>query len=197
MAVAREKPIRILALDISASPGYAVIEIRKGKAKLIVADSVKTTNDMTDSERYSYVEASLTKFIYEEGPFDYVCRENFIKGGSKRATQLVFGSWAAMDIALGKFGYYISDKAEITNSRVKSVVGGHGGDKKDVVAEGARKLFGLPEDYVWKSNDASDAAAIGYTYAFDKGLLTNADAKKATETKKTGVDKDGNGKIQQ
>lgn len=187
MAVTREKPIRILALDISASPGYAVIEIRKGKAKLIIADSIKTTNDMTDSERYSYIEASLVKFIYEEGPFDYVCRENFIKGGSKRATQLVFGSWSVMDLALGRFGYYISEKAEVTNSRVKSVVGGHGGDKKDVVAEGARKLFGLPEDHVWKSNDASDAAAIGYTYAHDKGLL-------ATETKKTGVSADGKAK---
>lgn len=185
MAVVREKPIRILALDISASPGYAVLEIRKGKAKLVNADSVKTTNDMTDSERFSYVEASLTKYIYEEGPFDYVCRENFIKGGSKRATQLVFGAWASIDMALGKFGYYVSEKAEITNSRVKSVVGGHGGDGKDVVAEGARKLFGLPEDHVWKSNDASDAAAIGYTYAHDKGLLA------ATETKKTGVDKNG------
>lgn len=173
MAIAREKPIRILALDISASPGFAVIEIRKGKAKLINADSVKTTNDMTDSERYSYVEASLTKYIYEQGPFDFVCRENFIKGGSKRATQLVFGAWSALDMSLGKFGYYISEKAEITNSRVKAVVGGHGGDKKDVVAEGARKLFGLPEDYAWKSNDASDAAAIGYTYAYDKGLLND------------------------
>jgi crossover junction endodeoxyribonuclease RuvC len=167
----RVKPIRILSLDISASPGYASIEIRNGKPKLLAADSVKTTNDMTDSERYSYVEASVTKFVYEQGPFDYVTRENFIKGGSKRATQLVFGSWSVIDMALGKFGYYVSEKAEITNSRVKAVVGGHGGDGKDVVAEGARKLFNLPEDYVWKSNDASDAAAIGYTYAHDKGLL--------------------------
>lgn len=178
MAV-REKPIRILALDISASPGYAVIEIRKGKAKLIDADSVKTDNSMTDSERYSYVGAALTKYIFEQGPFDYVCRENFIKGGSKRATQLVFGAWSAMDMALGSFGYYISEKAEVTNSRVKSVVGGHGGDTKDVVADGARILFGLPDDYVWKSNDASDAAAIAYTYAFDKGLIT-------TEAKRNG-----------
>ena len=171
MAKTREKPIRILALDISASPGYAVIEIRKGKAKLVDADSVKTSNNMTDSERFSYVGASLTKYIYEKGPFDYVCRENFIKGGSKRATQLVFGAWSAMDMALGSFGYYISEKAEITNSRVKAVVGGHGGDGKDIVAEGARKLYGLPEDWIWKSDDASDAAAIGYTYAHDKGLL--------------------------
>lgn len=175
------KPIRILALDISASPGYASIEIRNGKPKLLAADSVKTTNDMTDSERYSYVEASVTKFIYEHGPFDFVARENFIKGGSKRATQLVFGAWSVIDVALGKFGYYISEKAEVTNSRVKSVVGGHGGDDKDVVAKGARKLFGLPDDYVWKSNDASDAAAIAYTFAFDKGLLI------AGATTKTGV----------
>lgn len=175
MVVAREKPIRILALDISASPGYAVIEVRKGKAKLIAADSVKTTNDMTDSERFTYVGASLSKFIYEQGPFDFVCRENFIKGGSKRATQLVFGAWSSMDMSLGSYGYYISEKAEITNSRVKAVVGGHGGDGKDVVAEGAKRLLGLPEDFVWKSNDASDAAAIGYTYAHDKGLLTGVD----------------------
>lgn len=178
MAADKKGAVRILALDISASPGYAVIIVKDGKAKLIAADSVRTDTKMTDGERYSYVEASLTKFIYENGPFDEVCRENFIKGGSKRATQLVFGAWSVMDVALSKFGYHISERAEVTNSRVKSLVGGHGGDSKDVVAEGVRKLLGLPENHVWKSDDASDAAAIGYTYAYDKGLIAKAEGVK-------------------
>lgn len=179
----KAKPIKVLALDISASPGYAVLEVRNGKVKLLVEDSIKTSNHYTDSERYAYVEGKTASLIYEHGPFDYVCRENFIKGGSKRATQLVFGAWAAIDTALGKYGYHISDKAEITNSRVKAIVGGHGGDGKDVVAEGAKRLLGLPEEFEFKSNDASDAAAIGYTFLHDKGLIpkgvdTNGSAKK-------------------
>lgn len=186
--MAKEKPIRILALDISASPGYAVIEVKNGKPKLLVEDSIKTDTAYVDAERFAYVEAKTIQIIYEHGPFDYVCREHFLKGGSKRATQLVFGAWAAIDSALGRYGYHIpSDSAspyEIRNSRVKALVGGHGGDDKEKVAKGAKVVFGLPPDFKFKSNDSSDAAAIGYTFAFDKGLLT-------TETKKTGVDDDG------
>lgn len=171
MAV-REKPYRLLALDISASPGFAVIEVRNGKPKLVHVDSVKTDTSMTDSERYAYVEATAIRTIYEQGPFDAVVRENFIKGGSKRATQLVFGAWAAIDSALGRYGYHIPDKThEITNSRVKSVVGAYGAAKKDVVAAGVVIAFNLPEGYEFKSNDETDAAAIGYTFLFDKGML--------------------------
>lgn len=172
----KQKPLRVLAIDTSSNPGYAVYTIKNGKLKLEAVDSVKTSTDYTDSERYAIVESKTIQVIHEHGPFDYVCREHFTKGGSKRGTQLVFGSWAAVDSALGRFGYTIPSGAnspyEITNSRVKSVVGKHGGASKKLVEEGITAILGLPPQF-FKNDDEADAAAIGYTFLLDKGLIPN------------------------
>src|SRR5690625_6068864 len=66
-----------------------------------------------DSQRYEYVRSLATKAVYEHRPFDVIVREKFIRGGSKRSTQLVFGAWSAIDMALGAFGYSVDDKDEI------------------------------------------------------------------------------------
>src|SRR5690625_6279180 len=107
--------MRILSLDISASPGVAVLEIKDGKAKLIAVDHVVTDSSATDSQRYEYVRALATRMIYENKPFDKIVREKFIRGGSKRSTQLVFGAWSTIDMALGAFNYSVDDKDEIVN----------------------------------------------------------------------------------
>ncbi len=164
---------RILAFDISASPGVAVIEIKKNMPRLLYADSIKTDNKVADSQRFAYVEAFAIKAIHEHGPFDHVIREHFIKGSSKRSTQLVFGSWAMIDSALGRYGYSVN--AEITPSSVKKIVGGKGGAEKDEVADGVRRILKLPDDYSFKSNDASDAAAIALAWAFQEGLIKRED----------------------
>ena len=163
--------IRILAIATSASPGFAVVDIRAGKPQIIALESVKTDAKSADSRRYAYIEAMTVKLAHEYGPFDYVTREHFTKGGSKRSTQLVFGSWAAVDAALGRYGYAIQASDEVTPSAVKKEVGGSGKAEKGEVAEGVRKLYGLPADNAFKSNDESDAAAIAWTFAQMKGLI--------------------------
>lgn len=160
---------RILSFDISASPGVAVIEIKRAKPKLILADSIKTDTKSTDAQRFAYVEAFAIKAIHEYGPYDAVVREHFTKGGSKRSTQLVFGAWASVDAALGKYGYAVD--AEITPSQVKKIIGGSGSASKDEVEAGVRRICGLADDYTFKSDDASDAAAIGLAYAIREGLI--------------------------
>lgn len=151
--------------------------------KLIAVDSVKTTTDYSDSERYAIVESKTIQVIHAWGPFDHVCREHFTKGGSKRGTQLVFGAWAAVDIALGRFGYYIpsqsGNKYEVTNSRVKLLIADEGAAKKDKVEQGIRRILNLPAEFVFANDDESDAAAIGYTFLYDNGLI------------RRGVDKNG------
>src|SRR5690606_31892754 len=83
---------RILAFDISASPGVAVIEIKKNKPRLLYVDSVKTDTKFNDAQRYNYIEAFAVKAIHEYGPFDTVCREKYTGSSrSKRAKQLVYG----------------------------------------------------------------------------------------------------------
>lgn len=171
---------KIISFDISASPGVAVIEIitpKQGKPRpsLVMSDSIKTGTDSTDAQRFAYIEAFAIKAIHEYGPFDAVVREHFIKGGSKRGTQLVFGSWSKIDTALQMYGYVIKD--EITPSQVKRVVGGKGGAGKEEVAEGVIRILGeevRAHLYTEKGrllDDRADAIAIGLTYAIEKGLI--------------------------
>src|SRR5690625_1460390 len=169
--------MRILSFDISASPGVAVIEIKDRRPHLVMVDHVETDSIATDAERYEYVRSLATKTVYENRPFDAIVREKFIRGGSKRSTQLVFGSWSAIDMALGSFGYVVDDKDEIVASAVKKLIGGKGGASKEEVAEGVIARLGeevRPLLYTERGrllDDRADAAAIGLTYAIRKGLI--------------------------
>lgn len=167
--------MRILAIDISASPGFAVLDVKQLKAgkklALVYVDSVKTDTDSTDSQRYAYIEAKTVQVVHEYGPFDAVCREHFTKGRSKRATQLVFGSWAAVDSALGRYGYAITTDNEFSPSAVKKAATGSGKADKDEVEAGVRKRLSLADDYVFKSDDGSDAVAVGLAYLIKEGVI--------------------------
>ena len=171
------KDARILSFDISASPGAAVIEVKKGIPKLISVNHAVTSSGHTDAQRYAYVKAFVTQFVHDNGPYDYIVREKFIKGGSKRGTQLVFGSWAAIDEALAIYGYAIDDKDEIVASSVKKAIGGKGNAQKDEVAEGVIKMLGEKERAKFFTergrllDDRADAVAIGLTYAMQKGII--------------------------
>src|SRR5690625_7249191 len=128
--------MRILSLDISASPGVAVLDVKDGAPRLIYVDHVVTDAGATDSQRYEYVRSLATKAVYEHRPFDALVREKFIRGRSKRSTQLVFGAWSAIDMALRAFGYSVDDKDEFVGSRVQKDIGGKSGASKEEVAEG-------------------------------------------------------------
>src|SRR5690625_2504429 len=170
--------MRILSFDISASPGVAVLDVKDGTPRLIYVDHVVTDAGATDSQRYEYVRSLATKAVYEHRPFDAIVREKFIKGGSKRSTQLVFGAWSAIDMALGSFGYSVDDKDEIVASRVKKYIGGKGGASKDEVAAGVIDMLGeevRPRRYTERGrliDDRADAIAIGLSDAIEKGMST-------------------------
>src|SRR5699024_12580462 len=114
--------MRILSFDISASPGASVIEIKNGLPRLIHVDHLVTDSTATDSERYEYVRAFAAQLAYEHRPFDAIARAKFIKGGSKRSTQLVFGAWSATDMALASFGNSVADTDDIVASRVRATI---------------------------------------------------------------------------
>lgn len=163
--------MRILAFDISASPGVAVIEVKRNKPRVLYVDSVKTDTTFTDAQRFAYIEAFAIKTIHEYGPFDAVVREKYVGNSrSKRAKQLVYGAWAAVDMALGKYGYTIDEKEhEIVASQIKSAVAGKGSATKDEVAAGVKRI--LDDDMSFKTDDESDAVAVGLTYLITKGLI--------------------------
>lgn len=171
----KPKPKRLLAIDTSASPGFAVIEYGGNKpASLVYTDAFPTDTSLSDAERFEVVRASTALICYQHGPFDVVVREHFIKGGSKRGTQLVFGGWAAVDMALKQFGYVIDSDNEIPPTTVKKAVGISGKATKVEVEQGVRQALNLPDDYVFPNNkggDASDAAAIGIAYLKREGAI--------------------------
>lgn len=166
--MSKKEKMRILAIDTSASPGFAVLDYTPGATpKLIYADALKTDSKKYDSERYAAIGAFLTLIVFKYGPFDVVCREHFIKGGSKRGTQLVFGAWSAVDTALGAYGYHISADDEVTPTQVKKAATGKGKAEKHEVEQGVRERLKLPSDYEFSNNsggDASDAVAVGLAW---------------------------------
>lgn len=171
----KTKPKRLLAIDTSASPGFAVIEYGANKPpSLVYTDAFPTDTSLSDAERFEVVRSATALICYQHGPFDVVVREHFIKGGSKRGTQLVFGGWAAVDMALKQFGYVIDAKNEIPPTTVKKAVGISGKATKAEVEKGVRQALNLPDDYVFPNNkggDASDAAAIGIAYLKREGAI--------------------------
>lgn len=166
---------RIFAIDISGSPGFAVLDVKHPKTgtkvSLVHVDHAKTDSDSPDSQRYAYIEAKTVQLIHEYGPFDVVTREHFTKGGSKRATQLVFGAWAAVDMALGRYGYVIDATNEFTPSAVKKAATGNGKADKAEVEAGVRSILKLTDDFVFRTDDESDSAAIAITYLQREGTL--------------------------
>jgi len=171
--------LRILSFDISASPGVALLEIKDDKPKLIAVDNLETSADLTDAQRFDLIQAFVTDFIYRHGydNIDAIVREKFIKGGSKRGTQLVFGAWASVDRALATYGYAIEEKDEIVASRVKKYIGGKGDANKNEVAAGVIKRLGddvKPLLYTERGrllDDRADAIAIGLAWAIDNKYL--------------------------
>lgn len=171
---------RILSFDISASPGVALLEIKNGKPRLITVDHLETDSKLTDAQRYDIVQAFVTQFIYENmnGGFDAIIREKFLRGGSKRGTQLVFGAWASVDKALATYDLTIPADNEIVASTVKRLIGGKGGASKEEVAEGVIRILGeevRPHFYTERGrllDDRADAAAIGLAWAIKEGLIT-------------------------
>jgi len=166
--------MRLLALDISTNPGFAVLDVKQLKNRvkltLVHVSSLRTSTENTDGQRYAYIEAATTMIAHEYGPFDKIIREHFTKGRDKRATQTVFGAWSAIDMALNKYGY--KTDIEITPSAVKKLVTEDGSADKKKVEEHVRQWLSLDDDFVFKWDDQSDACAIGLAYLIREGVIS-------------------------
>ncbi|MFF2886682.1 crossover junction endodeoxyribonuclease RuvC [Paenibacillus sp. NPDC057967] len=159
-----------VGLDISlSSPGYAAISVRNRKPTLIKTAAVPTDAKQSDGLRYSLVEAGTVTFVSQYPDPAAVVREDYKRPASKRQGQVIFGAWAAVDTGLQRCGLRVTD--EVNASTVKLIVGGHGKADKDEVAAGVRRILRLSDDYVFATDDESDASAIVLTYLIEKGLI--------------------------
>lgn len=168
--MSKPKPFRVLGLDLSlTSPGFAVIEVKNGKPRLIKTANFTTNSDTVQALRYEEIEAFTLLFIRENKPFDVIAREIWPPSRDYAQNNKIHGAWAAVERALSRYGYEVN--VHLTPSNVKKTVTGSGTAKKPVVAEHARILLGLGEDYKFHSDDHSDACGIALAYLIREGLI--------------------------
>jgi crossover junction endodeoxyribonuclease RuvC len=169
------KPLRVLGLDLSlTSPGFAVIEVKNGKPRLIKTANFTTDASTDQALRYEEIEAFTLLFIRENKPFDIITREIWPPSRNYAQNNKIHGAWAAVDRALSRYGYEVTE--HLTPSNVKKTVTGatgapDGNAKKDKVANSVRKLLRLGDDYKFESDDHSDACAIALAYLIREKLI--------------------------
>lgn len=165
---------RYLGLDLSLSPGLAVIDVRGRLPTLVYAGSVATSTADPDAVRAITVESFIASAVYRYRPFTAVIREDFIAGRNKRATQTIFSAWAAADRALHTYGLVDLERKPIPPTTVKKTVAGAGKAEKADVAVAVRRLLRLDESYAFATGyDDSDAAAVALAYLIAEKLIDN------------------------
>jgi crossover junction endodeoxyribonuclease RuvC len=168
--MSKPKPFRVLGLDLSlTSPGFAIIEVKNGKPSLVKTANFTTDSGTVQALRYEEIEAFTLLFIRENKPFDVIAREIWPPSRNYAQNNKIHGAWAAVERALSRYGYEVGE--HLTPSNVKKTVTGNGNAKKPEVAESARILLGLGDDYRFENDDCSDAAAIGLAYLIREGLI--------------------------
>jgi crossover junction endodeoxyribonuclease RuvC len=162
--------MRVLGLDLSlTSPGFAIIEVKKGKPRLIKTANFTTNADTAQALRYEEIEAFTLLFIRENKPFDVIAREIWPPSRNYAQNNKIHGAWAAVERALSRYGYEVNE--HLTPSNVKKTVTGNGSAKKPEVAESVRQILGLPAEHKFDSDDHSDAAAIALAYLIREKLI--------------------------
>ena len=163
----------MLSFDTSmTAPGIALLEAKKGRAKVIDVSHVKTTTDQTHGLRAEIVEAWAVSFIHKHGAkFDVIVREDFVARTSKQGHP-VYSAWGACDRALNKFGLNFTTPA-ISQSAVKKAVVGVGKAEKHEVEAAVRKWTGYTGEFA--KDDESDACAIALAYLIREGLIKGAE----------------------
>jgi crossover junction endodeoxyribonuclease RuvC len=157
---------RYLGLDLSlTSPGLAVVEIRRGKLRLIHLDTLKTSDRWDEGQRYDHVAAWLKCAYYEWGPFEAVAREMAVGSFNAHINRALFGVRAMSSHVFRATGTVIAD---FTPSSVKKEIGGSGKATKKQVEEGVLRYFPGAK---FQGDDESDAVAVILTYLIREKLI--------------------------
>ncbi|MGN9867355.1 crossover junction endodeoxyribonuclease RuvC [Bacillus swezeyi] len=169
--------VRVLGLDLSlTSPGFAIIEAKGGKARLIKSAHFKTSASTDQPLRYEEIEAFTLLFVRDNQPFDVIVREIWPPSKNYANNNKIHGAWSAIERALHRYGFGVDEN--VYPSTVKKTVTGNGNAKKPQVAESVREWLGLPDDYKFATDDHSDACAVALTYLIrEKIIKPKEDAK--------------------
>lgn len=167
--------VRILALDISLNcTGWAVLDYDAGNVNLVSYGNIPNKKWQTHGKRLKVLRTRLIEVMTEYGADEIVKEEGFV--GGKRETPGIFKAHGVSDELFSNFKI-----PEYGNRTVKLQVGGHGNAPKEVVDIGVRKMLGLGEEVIFKTDDESDAIAVGLTHLIKTGRF-GKELKKGVKT---------------
>lgn len=161
--------MKILGIDASLNcPGFAIVEILDGEAKLIDTFSVNNNNSNGKEKSIGkklYEISRMLHFIISKFNPDEIVRE---RGFSRYAavTQKLFRVVGALDVVA--YDYKKADIIEITPKEIKVFMTGDGTASKDLVADALSLYVG---SYVYNTNDESDAVAVVLSWALKCGYI--------------------------
>ena len=159
----------ILGIDASLNcPGFAVVEILNGEARLVDTFSVNNNNSGGKEKSIGkklYEISRMLHFIISKYNPDEIVRE---RGFSRynTVTQKLFRVVGALDVVA--YDYKKTDIIEITPKEIKLFMTGNGAASKDLVADALKLYVGT---YFYNTNDESDAVAVCLSWALKCGYI--------------------------
>ena len=167
--------MRILGIDPGTGIlGFGVIEITKGKPKLVTAGVVRTPAHTPLDERLEDIFDSLNEIIAETKPQIMSIEKLFFSRNVTTAMSVSHARGVAM-LAGRKAGLQF---AEYTPMQIKQTLTGYGKADKKQVQEMVRLQLGLKE--VPKPDDAADALAAAITHMLHGNLGITTDIYKTS-----------------
>jgi len=157
--------------DISlSSTGIAVIEVKNKLPILKAVTHIPTKSSESLGLRYEVIAAEAFLFLRKYGPIDHFSREKF-SSPNPAVSQKVFGAWSQVDRAMSRLGYSNGCNYEVNATRLKRLLTGNGKASKQDVERAVRKILSLPSDFVFKTDDESDAVAVILCHFIEEGIV--------------------------
>jgi crossover junction endodeoxyribonuclease RuvC len=152
--------MRIIGIDPgTATTGFGVIDIERGRTTFVDAGVITTPPTQPMPERLMTIHEELTQVIAETRP-DFASVELLYFSTNVTTGITVGQARGVILLTLAEAGLPI---AEYTPMQIKQAVTGYGGAKKPQIQEMVRMLLSLP--VIPRPDDAADGLAIAITHA--------------------------------
>ena len=144
----------------TATCGFGVVELRRGRLRLVDAGVVRTLSTQTDAERLRHLHHALTALVSEHRPHRIGVERLFFQ----RNVQTAMAVGQARGVALLVAAEAGTDIEEPTPNEVKQAICGSGSADKIQVASMVSRLLSVDLDGV--PDDATDALAVAIGCAY-------------------------------
>ena len=144
----------------TATCGFGVVELRRGRLRLVDAGVVRTLSTHTDAKRLRHLHQALTALVSEHRPHRIGVERLFFQ----RNVQTAMAVGQARGVALLVAAEAGIDVEEPTPNEVKQAICGSGSADKVQVASMVSRLLGVDLDGV--PDDATDALAVAIGCAY-------------------------------